>query len=181
MNNMTIRPATQHDAPLLALVACMALDYDESHPLYPVFLRATSRTDTQHSYCNAFVAEVDNVAVGAIIGYDGAMLHQLREPLLSLIKEHTGQVMTIEDETSAGEFYIDSFAILPSFRSRGIGRLLLHHMRDYAFSIGHERVGLLVDCQKTGTEAFYASMGFRRIDLTSFLGFKMWHMQATKR
>ena len=78
--NIDIRPATADDAPLVAKVVLMALHYDESHSLYGVFKELAARTDAQYSYCNALIAEVDGAPAGAIVGYDGGRLYELREP-----------------------------------------------------------------------------------------------------
>ena len=175
--NLTIRCATADDAPLVAKVVLMALHYDESHPLYGIFQELAARTDAQYSYCNALVAEVDGVVAGAIVGYDGAKLYELREPLKALIKERQGRELDIEDETSAGEFYIDSLAVLPQFRGCGVGRALLNAAAERAFSMGFERVGLIVDFDNPRAEKLYSSLGFVRVNPTTFLGHDMWHMQ----
>ena len=85
--NIDIRPATADDAPLVAKVVLMALHYDESHTLYDVFKELAGRTDAQYSYCNALIAEVDGVPAGAIVGYDGGRLYELREPLQAIMRE----------------------------------------------------------------------------------------------
>lgn len=178
--NIVIREATLDDAPLVAKVVLMALHYDESHPLYDVFKELAARTDAQYSYCNALVAEVDGTVAGAIVGYDGARLYELREPLLALLRERQGGDIDIEDETSAGEFYLDSLAVLPQFRGCGVGRMLLDAAAERAFAAGHERVGLIVDFDNPRAEALYSSLGFERVNPTTFLGHNMWHMQKRK-
>lgn len=180
MSDIIIRPALPEDAPFVGLVVCMALNYDENHPLYDIFVRLAARTDAQYSYCNALVAEADGKAVGAIVGYDGARLHELRAPLQALIVEKTGRPIDIEDETAAGEFYLDSLAVLPQYRACGVGRELLLAMRAKAFASGFSRVGLLVDVDNPRAEALYSSLGFRRVNPTTFLGHKMWHLQSVK-
>lgn len=180
-NNIIIREAVAEDAPLVALAVLMALHYDETHPLYPVFRELAARTDAQYSYCNALVAEVDSVPAGAIVGYDGALLHRLREPLLALVKEKQGRELEIEDETSAGEFYLDSLAVLPEYRGLGVGRMLLSAASEKAFSAGFERVGLIVDFENPRAEELYSSLGFERVNATTFLGHDMWHMQKIKK
>lgn len=177
-DKIIIRRATADDAPFIGLVVCMALHYDESHPFYGIFTELASRTDAQYSYCNALIAEADGKPAGGIVGYDGALLHRLRAPLQSLVKERTGSTIDIEDETSAGEFYLDSLAVLPEYRGMGIGSKLLCAMREQAFRAGFSRVGLLVDVDNPDAESLYASLGFRRINPTTFLGHKMWHMQS---
>ena len=174
-----IREAVAADAPFVALVVLMALHYDESHPLYEIFKELAARTDAQYSYCNALIAQVDGEVAGAIVGYDGARLYELREPLLALVRERQGREIEIEDETSAGEYYLDSLAVLPKFRGRGVGSMLLSSAAERAFAAGHKRVGLIVDYDNPRAEALYSSLGFERVNSTTFLGQNMWHMQKT--
>lgn len=175
-----IREATLQDAPLVAKVVLMGLHYDETHPLYDIFKELATRTDAQYSYCNALVAEVDGKPAGAIVGYDGARLYELREPLLAILRERQGREIEIEDETSAGEFYLDSLAVLPLYRGCGVGSLLLTSAAERAFAAGFERVGLIVDFDNPRAEALYSSLGFERVNPTTFLGHNMWHMQKKR-
>ncbi len=182
MKEIQIRKAERGDAELIADVVGMALDYEpKQHPLHPVFLELAGREVAQYSYRNALVAEVNGVAVGAIVGYDGARLHELRQPIYPLIRQHLGKEIEIEEETSAEEFYIDSVAVLLGYRSLGIGRQLLEKMRDKAFGEGHSRVGLLVDMENPRAEKLYRSLGFERVNPTTFLGHPMWHLQVVKK
>ena len=176
--NIKIREAVATDAPLVGRVVLMALHYDDTHPLAPIFTELASREVSQYSYRNALVAEVDGSVVGAIIGYDGARLEELRKPLFELMREKLGSVPAVEDETSAGEFYLDSIAVLPQYRGCGVGGALLAAARDRAFAAGHKRVGLIVDFENPRAEALYKSLGFERVNATTFLGHDMWHMQA---
>lgn len=178
--NIKVREAVAADAPLVGRVVLMALHYDDTHPLAPIFAELASRDVSQYSYRNALVAEVEGSVVGAIIGYDGARLDELRKPLYELLVAKFGSVRPIEDETSVGEFYVDSIAVMPQWRGRGVGRALLSAARDRAFATGHERVGLIVDFENPRAEALYKSLGFERVNATTFLGHDMWHMQAKK-
>ncbi|MBQ2126809.1 MAG: GNAT family N-acetyltransferase [Bacteroidaceae bacterium] len=180
MENINIREAVPGDAPIVGKVVLMALHYDEQHPLASIFAELAAREVSQYSYRNALVAEVDGSVVGAIIGYDGARLEELRKPLFELMREKLGSVPTVEDETSAGEFYLDSIAVLPQYRGSGAGGALLAAARDRAFAAGHDRVGLIVDFENPRAEALYKSLGFERMNATTFLGHDMWHMQAKK-
>lgn len=183
MENYTIiiREAQKTDAELVADAVLMALGGEpKAHALYPIFLELAGRELSQYSYRNALVATVDGEPAGAIVGYDGARLQELRAPLIALIQERLGEPFEIEEETSAGEFYIDSLSVMPSFRGRGVGRALLSALRDKAFESGYERVGLLVDFDNPRAEKLYLSFGFERVNETTFLGHRMWHMQAKK-
>lgn len=176
-----IRRATTDDAELIAHVVCMAVGYDKSHPIYPVFYALAQSDMAQYSYRNTLVATIGGRAVGAIIGYDGALLKELREPIYPLLRQHLGYVPDIEDETEAGEYYLDSLGILPEYRGLGIGRRLINAATEIAMTEGHERVGLIVDFDNADAERLYASLGFRRVGTRLFLGHRMWHMQKSVR
>lgn len=178
--DVTVREARREDAGLIAEAVCMAVGYDSTHPLYAVFKTLAECEQTQYSYRNTLVAEVNGRAVAALVGYDGALLEQLREPIFSLLEEHLGHVPTIEDETQAGEFYLDSLGVLPEFRGMGIGRRLIDAMTQRALERGHERVGLIVDFDNPDAERLYTSQGFRRVGVKPFLGHQMWHMQRSR-
>ncbi|MBO7301240.1 MAG: GNAT family N-acetyltransferase [Bacteroidaceae bacterium] len=175
-----IRKAVSDDAEFIALVVAMALGGDEEHKLYKVFKELSGRENTQYSYCNTLIAEVAGKPAGAIVGYDGGCLKELRIPIFELIRKHTGEVIEIEDETEAGEFYLDSLAVLPEYRSCGVGRMLLCAMRDMAIETGYEKVGLIVDFDNPRAEALYSSLGFERVGRKRFLGHPMWHLQYSR-
>lgn len=178
----TIRQASVEDAPMIAEAIIMAVGEDTVKRFcrgdYRAMFEEMARMElSQYSYRNALVAEVDGVAVGAIVGYDGARLHELREPVFEIMCKYNGERPVIAEETGPGEFYLDSMGVLPQFRGRGIGGSLLAALRDKAIAEGHECTGLLVDFDNPGAERLYHSLGFRRVEVKDFLGHKMWHMQ----
>lgn len=174
---ITIRAARREDAALIAEVVCMAVGYDTTHPIYPVFHTLAACDHTQYSYRNTLVAEVDGMVAGALVGYDGADLEALREPIFPLLLKHLGEIPHIEDETEVGEFYLDSLGVLPRFRGLGVGSALLNAMCDRAYVAGHERVGLIVDIDNPKAEKLYTELGFMRIGRKRFIGHDMWHLQ----
>lgn len=179
-----VRPATPEDAPIIAAALTMALG-EESMRMYcgehyaEVLEEVVRREDTQYSYRNALVAEADGTPAGAIVGYDGARLYELRRPTLRLISERTRQNFdNVQDETGPGEYYLDSLGVLPAYRGAGIGGKLLSALRDKAFAEGHQKAGLLVDVENPEAERLYRSLGFERVEARELFGHRMWHMQA---
>lgn len=177
---LKIRPASKEDAELIAKVVAAAINTEEGYALLPIFRELAEMENSQYSYKNTLVAEVCGEPVGAVVGYDGAKLQELRLSLLKLYRERVGKKLEIEDETSAGEFYIDSISVLPEFRGRGIGEQLLKSMIEKATEEGHFCIGLLVDFDNPKAEKLYRKIGFQRKNETMFLGHKMWHLQLTK-
>lgn len=182
--NVIIRKAKSSDAPLLAQVVADAIGvaYATMYcgPDYiPTLTAVATLPGTQYSFRHALLAEVDGIPVGAVIGYDGALLPQLREETLRVIAAETGLIhFPIGDETSAGEYYVDSLAVLPHYRGMGIGQKLLLAAMQNAKAEGHRRVGLLVDQENPRAEQLYRSLGFEHVDERPFFGFMMQHMQC---
>ena len=79
------------------------------------------REDSQYSYRNTLVAMDGDQVVGISVSYDGGKLRQLRLAFIEAAKEYLGKDHSgMEDETQAGEFYLDSLAVLPEYRRQGI-------------------------------------------------------------
>lgn len=129
---------------------------------------------TIYSCENTWVAEVDGKIVGAMCGYDGADYQRLKQPLVDQLGEDSGFAQL--HETEAGEFYLDSVGVLPEYRGRGIATRLFEAQIARAASLGHSRVGLIVDEDKPEAEALYARLGFNHIDDRDFFGHRMKHM-----
>lgn len=178
-----VRPARIEDTTIIAEAVAMAIGDEKALQNYCgedyiAVLKEIARCEnTQYSWRYAFVAEVDGVAAGAIVGYDGALLKELRDGTFTVLREYVGRVPHIPDETSKGEYYLDSIGILPKFRGMGIGRQLIEAFCDRAFAEGHERVGLIVDFNNPQAERLYRSLGFERVGTREFFKHEMWHLQ----
>ena len=180
-----LRRATIDDSEAIARAVTMAFGEDMTRRLcgdrgVEIFERIVRMDNTQYSYRNTIVCTVNGVVAGAICGYDGARLHELRQPALDILREECGTVILVTDETGPGEFYLDSIGVMPEMRGHGIGARLLERMRDEAFDAGYRRVGLLVDLINPKAERLYERLGFRRVGEVSFLGHKMHHMQCIR-
>ena len=178
-----VRVATQEDAALIAKAVAMAIGDEEALRDYcgddylAVLSEVARREDTQYSWRYALIAMVDGVEAGAIVGYNGAQLQELRNGTFAVLRKLIGRTPTIADETEAGEYYLDSVAVLPEYRGVGVGQALISALCDKAFADGHERVGLIVDFDNPQAEKLYTALGFERVGTRLFFGHKMWHLQ----
>ncbi len=135
------------------------------------------REDSQYSYLNTLVATDGDRLVGIAVSYDGGRLHELRQAFIQAAKEYIGKDHSaMDDETQAGELYLDSLAVLPDYRRQGIARQLLKATKEKASRMGISRVGLLVDKGNPAGEALYHSVGFRYADDSSWGGHPMKHL-----
>ena len=181
-----VRAAKKEDAATIAKAVAMAIGDQTALHNYcgedylAVLTEIAQNRATQYSYEYALIAEVGGVVAGAIVGYDGALLASLREGTFGVLCRTIGRVPTIADETEAGEYYLDSIAVQPEFRGRGVARALIAAFCDKAFAEGHERIGLIVDFDNPGAERLYTSLGFERVGTRIFFGHKMWHLQRKR-
>ncbi len=181
--NIVIRPAAVQDSGVIVRSLILAMGEKTAKvycgPDYREVLDEIVRMEcSQYSYRNALVAVADGIPAGAVVGYDGGLLQPLRDPTLAVIRRYNPGLSVVDDETEAGEFYIDSIGVSPGFRGRGIGSQLLCAMRDRAFASGHPCVGLLVDCENPEAERLYLSLGFEPVGTKMFFGHPMRHLQS---
>ena len=133
--------------------------------------------DSQYSYRNTLVAMDADKVVGISVSYDGERLHELRHAFIEAAKEHIGKDHSgMDDETQAGELYLDSLAVLPEYRCQGIARKLLLATKERANLLGLPRVGLLVDKDNPIGEALYTSVGFQYVNDNQWGGHPMKHL-----
>jgi len=135
------------------------------------------REDSQYSYRNTLVATDGERVVGISVSYDGGQLHELRRAFIAaaqeyLDKDHSG----MDDETQAGELYVDSLAVLPEYRRMGIATRLLMATKERASQLSLPCVGLLVDQDNPVGEALYGSVGFRYANDSQWGGHPMKHL-----
>jgi DNA-3-methyladenine glycosylase I len=135
------------------------------------------REDSQYSYKNTLVAMDCNKVVGISVSYDGGSLHELRRAFIEEAKEYIGKDHSgMDDETQAGELYLDSLAVQPEYRRQGIASRMLIATKERAIRMGQPCVGLLVDKDNSDGEALYSSVGFRYVDDNHWGGHPMKHL-----
>ena len=177
-----IRKATKNDALLIGRVIAMAIGYDLAEDyagddVINVLGEAAATEYSQYSYKNALIAECNGIPAGAIVGYSGSKLHDLREGSLAVIRKYHPGLEIKEDETEEGEFYIDSIGVLPEYRGNGIATKLINAMMEEASKSEHRLIGLLVDFENPNAERLYSTIGFRYVGERPFFGHMMKHLQ----
>ena len=83
----------------------------------------------------------------------------------------------MDDETQAGELYIDSIAVPSEFRGHGIAKLLLKAVVERAREMELPAVGLLVDKGNPCAESLYTKVGFQYVNDSAWGGHAMRHLQ----
>lgn len=188
---ISVRECRREDAPEVARLLMMAwpiedfLAMDKSMTLESLHAVVTGYVASEknlYSYSNTLVAvaatpDGEKIA-GALNCYDGALYETLKRPVMEDLHRRTGNTgFGQQKETEAGEFYLDSIAVDPDFRSHGIGSSLFRAAIEKAAREGHSKVGLIVDVDKPKAEALYLRLGFRTVGYRDFFGHEMKHMQ----
>lgn len=159
MSGLIIRDATIEDAQFVGWAMLTALDLPVDGPFNkPEVWR---RTDILYSWKRARIAQVDGVPVGCLISYPGEEYELLRFLTWKLIFGETDEdARKFESETFPGEYYLDSLAVLPEYRRRGIGKALLLDGIAKGYGMGFNMVTLIVDVDKPSNKAMYERLGF---------------------
>lgn len=129
------------------------------------------RNDVLYSAHNTTIATIDDEPVGMVTAYNGAEYKAMRTVTLGLLRELMGiEFPGMEDEAVAGEYYIDSLAVVLAHRGQGIGTALLKHAIATARkSADITSATLAVDPENHSARKLYESLGFRlRGDLFIF-------------
>ncbi|MBP3774493.1 MAG: GNAT family N-acetyltransferase [Bacteroidaceae bacterium] len=150
---------------------------------FRLFMAAlVGREDTQYSWKNTLVAVAEDRIAGIAVSYDGMLLRQLRRPFLAgMLRVFNKDWNDMDDETQAGELYLDSFAVLAEYRRQGIGRQLLKATWLKAQKMKLPCVGLLVDEDNRPALRYYKKLGFAHVDDNTWGGHRMKHLQLPVR
>lgn len=131
---------------------------------YRVMHRLVREEQSQYTFRNTLVALCDGKVAGCCVAYDGGQLHELREAFFKAMLEELGRTFdTFDDETSEGEYYIDSLAVYPNYRGQGIATELLRATIARGKSL-NLTPALLVDAANANAERLYTALGFTRVN-----------------
>lgn len=184
----TIRQGRPSDAPQIAALIMQAMSeeccryfYGDGHTadeFHRLMTELAEREDTQYSYKNTLCAvDGDDNVIGVSVSYDGGQLRRLRQPFIDAVREKFSQDFSnMTEETSAGELYLDSLAVMPEHRGRGIAKALLRATAEKAATAGCGPLGLLVDDNNPNAERLYRSVGFKPSGTNRWGGHPMKHM-----
>jgi ribosomal protein S18 acetylase RimI-like enzyme len=179
-----IRQALPTDAPMISQLIVLAMGDlatkfvngkpGEAAALFELF---AGQAQNQYSYENALVWEDEAGVCGMITGYDGAHLEKLRTSFVQYIKATYGFEMAVEDETQAGEYYIDCLSVFPNQQGKGIGKKLIRALTEKAAGLRHFTTGLLVSKANPKAKAMYTTLGFKMVAEKDFMGDVYEHLQ----
>lgn len=182
---MLIRKATPNDSTPITAAILLAMDdiiyrfigdntTDRAFHFVEDLVREKGN---QYSYENCWVAESENEVVGAAVVYDGARLQELRESVAARLMELFNREFNPEDETQAGEFYIDCVGVDPAQQGKGIGTGLFQFLINSYVIQQRKTLGLLVDTTNPKAKELYLKLGFEIVGTKKLVGKDMLHLQ----
>jgi ribosomal protein S18 acetylase RimI-like enzyme len=180
-----VRKATRSDTEIIATYLLLAMEdivyqfmgEEDSRKALAFMVHFVDKDNNQYSYQNCWVAEDNGRVVAAIDIYNGAQLGELRQPVMEYLRSQFNREFNMEDETQAGEYYIDSFGVDPKRQSEGIGTKLLQFAIDEYVTKRGQSLGLLVDEQNPNAKRLYVKLGFKRAGSRVLFGKRMEHLQ----
>ena len=189
MNNIKIENAQPQQAPDIASLIMLAMNHaccqyfaGPHHTLsdfHQLMTRLVERHDSQYSYLHTIVALDGKDVIGCCVSYEGGRLHALRRAFIDEVLASFGiDYSDMEDETQAGELYIDSLAVDAHYQGKGIATALLKATCEKAFAL-RLPVGLLVDKGNPAAERLYTRLGFRYVNDASWGSHPMKHLQKS--
>lgn len=191
MDKIRIRKGEKRDADVIADGIMMAVgdelvaEIANGRPreaVHAIFRDLALMEDSQYSFRNALIAEDEKGSpMGMVVAYDGKILMEARKLFFSLTKEYLGwdiyeltEGLEPEPETDGDEYYLDSLAVWPEYRGRGVASRLIGEVKKLAIKAG-KPVGLLCAEGNSRAEKLYRSLGFEAVGVRPFAGEAMTH------
>ncbi len=167
---MTIRKATEKDTEYVAKTVLTALDMDTSDLEWVKASCADPKS--MYSWNKALIAEDNGKLIGCIISYRGDEYLPIREYTWSRLWTGVDPEVISKSaiETYPGEYYLDSLAIEPEYRGRGLGKKLMQAAMEEGRKLGYKKFALLVAREKPRLKDYYASLGFEDSNEVNFFG-----------
>lgn len=187
-NTIFIRDARIEDCLFVARGICMALHAVTEERMLEKIAIICQRTDVLYSYRHALIAWQGDVPIGLCLCYDGANYHEMRKTTFPLFRrimghEESHQQMDLdnaEDEAVAGEYYMDSLAVMPSYRKNGVGYKLMQAQLEKAWQMGFDKATLLVDPENETAQRLYKKLGFEHDGKVYAFGQYYWKWKKEK-
>lgn len=182
--NVFVRKGRVEDAPAAAQLIVQAMEEtarrlvctDDMSQVIKAFEYLYSQKNNLYSFENIVVLECEGEVAGIITTYDGGRLKELKKLAFDYFAKF-GFDGNMQDETQAGELYIDTLSVSAKHQGKGYGQLLINHILKEAPHAGFSKVGLLVDVENPRAKKLYERLGFQTVGKKMLFEDHFEHMQ----
>lgn len=175
---MVIRGAKPEDAEKTAELISMAWDElacifagsKDKKEVNKVISTFCKEKNNRFSYENIDVVESEGSIAGLVLAFpaekemklNNAIIEKLPSLYKRKISTYKEEVVPMlnSEEAKPGEYYIDSIAVHPKYRKKGLGKKLLMTARKKAIKKGFNKVSLIVKPKNKGAIKLYKSSGY---------------------
>src|SRR5688500_15432094 len=184
---MIIRKAVLSDSEFIATYFLLAMEEivytfigrQDPKEAREFMLHFVKRENNQYSFQNCWVVEDEMEIVAAVNVYNGAQLTELRQPVIEYIRSRFSNEFKPDDETQAGEYYIDSLGVNPNQQGKGVGSKVLQFLIDEYVNKRNQTLGLLVDDTNPNAKRLYLKLGFKSAGKKFLFGKNLEHLQIS--
>jgi translation initiation factor 4G len=184
---VTIRPATEADAPFLAEIALIASRahvgwgfYDawfggsDAEHLARLARAATTRTRWFHHWSMRVIAEIHRAPAGSVVGFPATREFYSVFPAAMAEAFSAGDLASFEKARPATDtasiahpddaWGIELVGVLPELRSQGAGDALLAHVLEEGRAAGHAVASVVFEIGNEAAQRTYERAGLRIVE-----------------
>lgn len=182
-----IRFATSEDTPRIAeLVLVILKDMElsilekaDDQLVLTALEEAMEDPDYRYGYHRGLVNDVDGEVAGIAFGFFASEEETIDESLEKAFSKYglTDQSLFSEQESFAGEWYLDLLCVDETYRGQGIGSELLTAVQQFAATSGASVIGLCVDHRNEKAKQLYEKEGFKIVGEQVLSDHPYHHMQ----
>lgn len=183
-----IRPARADDAAALAplilhVLEAMELPFLAAHGIETtcsLLATAICAAEYRYGYARGIVKTIDGRIAGAAFGYPDEDEAHVDRPFAAALRQHRldpAQRLFTDAESYPDEWYLDTIAVTPAYRGRGIGAALLEALPAQALAAGKYRIGLNVDEANPAARRLYLRHGYQPVGSRILSGHCYEHLQ----
>lgn len=135
--------------------------------------------DFRYRYTNGIVCEREGEVAGFIFGYKGEeepTLDQSFKKRLTEKKYDQKINLSFDQETKAGEWYVDMVFTQANFRKQGVATALLEALPQIAGEAGESLIALNCDLENANARKVYEKQGFQKESEIMIVGHRYDHM-----
>ena len=180
MVDIQVRYAIKDDAEVCARLIYMTMgtmaDYlmgnDETAEAINILEQLFRREKNRYSYQYTNLAIIDGEIAGLLLSYPGRILKLLDLPMMGSIIAvnelpealrffvRSIPLMMVK-EVEVDEYFINNVAVLPNFRRRGVGKLLMNLAEKLAKESGLNKCALTVEINNEPAVKLYQQLGYQ--------------------